>query len=74
MKTADLYPTYDSEVAETRRGFAFGDVLRKIGTAFSTWNRRRSAIQELSALSDRQLADIGLLRADIPSVVDDLLK
>jgi uncharacterized protein YjiS (DUF1127 family) len=70
----DVYATYTAEVAEVRRGSAVGDVFRKAGKAIGTWNKRRTAIQELSALSDRQLADIGLLRGDIPSIVNDLVK
>jgi uncharacterized protein YjiS (DUF1127 family) len=33
------------------------------------WRERRLALRELSALSDRNLADIGLTRGDIPRVV-----
>jgi uncharacterized protein YjiS (DUF1127 family) len=33
------------------------------------WRARRAAAEELSALSDRSLADIGLTRDDIPTVV-----
>jgi uncharacterized protein YjiS (DUF1127 family) len=36
---------------------------------FSSWRARRSAEAELSALSDRELADIGLTRQEIPAVV-----
>jgi uncharacterized protein YjiS (DUF1127 family) len=35
----------------------------------NSWRARRSAEAELSALSDRELADIGLTRQEIPSVV-----
>lgn len=71
MKTA----TFDAtQVADVRHGSAVTDVIRRTGNALSTWNKRRLAIRELSTLSDRQLADIGLLRAEIPSVVDKLLK
>jgi uncharacterized protein YjiS (DUF1127 family) len=33
------------------------------------WRERRAAAAELSSLSDRSLADIGLTRGDIPRVV-----
>jgi len=32
------------------------------------WRRYGAAIQELSHLSDRELADIGITRSDIPRV------
>ncbi len=35
---------------------------------------RRASIRELSALTDHQLKDIGLLRAEIPAVVDKFLQ
>lgn len=35
--------------------------------------QRRTAIRELDALDDRLLADIGLVRGDIPQVVDEML-
>ncbi len=34
-----------------------------------SWRERRAAIAELSSLSDRSLADIGLTRGDIPQAV-----
>jgi uncharacterized protein YjiS (DUF1127 family) len=38
-----------------------------------TWNDARITRRELNALSDRELADIGLCRADIDSVANRLL-
>ncbi len=35
----------------------------------STWHKRRAAESELSNLSDRELADIGLTRQEIPNIV-----
>jgi uncharacterized protein YjiS (DUF1127 family) len=37
--------------------------------AFAKWRRRRKAIADLHALSDRSLADIGIDRAEIAAVV-----
>ncbi len=37
--------------------------------AFITWRQRRAAAVELYAMSDRNLADIGLTRQDIPAVL-----
>jgi len=46
--------------AETHKGF----------TGWLTeWRDRRNATAELSRLSDRDLADIGLTRQEIPAVV-----
>lgn len=71
MKTA----TYETvQAADVRHGSGATDILRKAVKAVSTWNKRRLAIRELSTLTDRQLDDIGLLRAEIPSVVQKLVK
>lgn len=37
---------------------------------FENWRARERAFQELAALDDRSLADIGLNRGDIPFVLD----
>lgn len=71
MKTA----TFDTvQAAGVRHGTGISELLRKAVHSVSIWNKRRLAIRELYALSDRQLADIGLLRGEIPTVVDKLLK
>ena len=36
----------------------------------SAWLQRRAAITELANLTDRELADIGISRADIPHVFE----
>lgn len=48
-----------------------GARLRK---SFSAARRRRAAIRQLSVLSDRQLADIGISRSQIEDVVDGLVR
>lgn len=35
----------------------------------SRWRRNRQAQSELRAMTDRELADLGILRCDIPRVV-----
>ncbi len=72
MKTA----TFDTAapIAGGRTGSGVSDMFRKAGNAMNIWHKRRVAIRELYALSDRQLADIGLIRGEIPAVVDKLLK
>jgi uncharacterized protein YjiS (DUF1127 family) len=40
--------------------------LQHLQSAYRGWRRRQAAYEELSALDDRSLADIGITRADIP--------
>jgi len=47
---------------------SFGDFL----AAIAAWNDKRVTRRELSKLSDRELEDIGLCRADIDMIVDQL--
>ncbi len=48
--------------------------ISHLGQALSVWHRRRAAIGELSALSDRMLEDIGLHRGQIRSVVHEMTR
>jgi uncharacterized protein YjiS (DUF1127 family) len=50
--------------AETHPG-----ILSSLFGGFNTWRERRAAVNELAGLSDRELADIGLTREQIPDVV-----
>ena len=36
---------------------------------YREWRRYRSAVSALSRLSDRELNDVGIIRADIPRAV-----
>ncbi|MCB8836689.1 DUF1127 domain-containing protein [Aurantimonas sp. VKM B-3413] len=36
--------------------------------SYSNWRRYRETVNELSRLSQRELADLGISRTDIPSV------
>lgn len=44
-------------------------ILRRLIATISRWRRRRAAIQQLQALNDHYLTDIGLERSDIASAV-----
>ncbi|MFQ5546185.1 MAG: DUF1127 domain-containing protein [Acidiferrobacterales bacterium] len=46
--------------------------LRNLRTTLYRNHERRTAIRELRALSDRQLEDIGVVRAQIPQIVNTL--
>jgi uncharacterized protein YjiS (DUF1127 family) len=41
--------------------------------AFRAWRERRAALAELEMMNDRELADIGLTRSDLPRVFNDNL-
>jgi uncharacterized protein YjiS (DUF1127 family) len=43
--------------------------LARAAEALSEWARRRRAAAELNALTDRELADIGLTRGDIANLL-----
>lgn len=45
--------------------------LRGIATFILTYPRRRAEFEQLNALSDRELADIGLTRGDLVHVFDE---
>ncbi|MEQ8816362.1 MAG: DUF1127 domain-containing protein [Thalassobaculum sp.] len=47
--------------------------VRRSAGAISRWNRRRTTIRALQALSDHHLLDIGLERSRIAATVDELL-
>ena len=42
--------------------------LKTISEKFQAWRRYRDAVRELSQLSDRELADIGVRRGDIEEI------
>ncbi len=39
--------------------------------AFRAWREKRAALSELDMMSERELADIGLTRSDLPRVFND---
>jgi len=40
--------------------------MQHLKSAYANWRRRQAAYDELNALDDRSLADIGITRSDIP--------
>ena len=46
----------------------FLSTLRHARAAYAEWRRRQAAYDELNALDDRSLADIGITRSDIPYI------
>ena len=46
-----------------QRGMTMFEVLK---SRYSTWKRYARTLQELDSLSNRDLADLGISRADIP--------
>ena len=46
-------------------------MFKSIARRFHTWRRYGAAVNELSHLSDRELADIGITRSDIPRIAWD---
>lgn len=55
--------TFD-QIRPARRAPAFGAISALLGHLIS-WNDRRVTVKMLSALTDRELTDIGLARDDI---------
>ena len=43
--------------------------LKHLSEKIINWQRNREAVRELSRLSERELADLGISRADIETVV-----
>ena len=43
--------------------------LKTISEKLAAWRRYRSAVQELSQLTDHELRDIGIRRGDIETIV-----
>ncbi len=44
-------------------------MLKTLATKLAAWRRYRESVRELSRLSDRELNDLGIGRADIETVV-----
>ena len=49
-------------------------MIRTLTSKYLTWRRFRESVRELSRLSDRELSDLGIGRADIGAVVRQSLQ
>jgi uncharacterized protein YjiS (DUF1127 family) len=58
---------YDHERTETRETPRRG-LFARIAATISDWAGRQGRIDEVAALSDAQLADIGISRAEVPLI------
>jgi uncharacterized protein YjiS (DUF1127 family) len=47
-----------------------GGWLGKLVTAVAEWHQRQAVLREMQTMSDRELSDIGLSRADLARVFD----
>jgi uncharacterized protein YjiS (DUF1127 family) len=56
--------------ASANQGTSFFDRLAKMVSWIATLPRRRAVMHELYSLSEHELADIGLTRAELPMVFD----
>jgi uncharacterized protein YjiS (DUF1127 family) len=45
--------------------------LRALMAGFRAWREKQAAMAEMSVMSDRELADIGLTRSDLSRVFND---
>lgn len=69
-------PDYDpaplpvAQPAPRSLGRALGDGLAFVVDKARTWVSRQATLAEMGSMSDRELADIGLSRGDLPRVFD----
>ena len=64
--------TYDDEFARAwqRKSDAWPDGSAAWWPEISEWQRQRAVMQEMAMMTDRELSDIGLSRADLARVFD----
>ncbi|MEM6483113.1 MAG: DUF1127 domain-containing protein [Pseudomonadota bacterium] len=59
---------YDNARASDRANRAGASIISRVAAAIAQWNEARKTRAALARLSDRELDDIGLSRADIDSI------
>jgi uncharacterized protein YjiS (DUF1127 family) len=65
-------PTPHARTQAAERGLLrqIGDGLASLAQGIRTWAARQATLSEMGMMSDRELADIGLTRSDVPRVFD----
>jgi uncharacterized protein YjiS (DUF1127 family) len=65
-------PAYEDTQAPSvkPRQSGIGHWFAAIVTAFSAWRQRQAVLQEMQLMTDRELSDIGLSRADLGRVFE----
>ncbi len=68
----DYDPTPVAAAQPARRGLLrqIGEGLSYLAQSVKAWASREATLAELALMSDRELADIGLSRGDLPRVFD----
>lgn len=68
----DPAPAQDqaSQAAPRNLGRAIADGLAFVVAGVRDWASRQATLSEMDSMSDRELADIGLNRGDLPRVFD----
>jgi len=68
MKAHTAYAGYEDQQTQ-----GFSNQIRRSFVKFSDWLKARrayhQAVAELESMSDRDLADIGIVRCDIPAIL-----
>ncbi len=65
-KAGEAFPSFEPHASSTGLMLSLSRAVR----ALSERSRRRRAVAELNALTERELADIGLTRGEIGHAVD----
>jgi uncharacterized protein YjiS (DUF1127 family) len=64
--------TYDDGIPQTAAPapHGFSAWVNNFAAKLADWQRRRAVMEEMAMMTDRELSDIGLSRADLPRVFD----
>jgi uncharacterized protein YjiS (DUF1127 family) len=65
-------PSYEEADAPVVKpeGHGLTGWMHTLAHRFANWQRRRAVLQEMALMTDHELTDIGLTRADLPRVFD----